>query len=68
MKVVAGSLGNDAIGPLALVRGGVTVRPDGWGPRAGGLNHFNKSFLLSHGGLRVVEVTSRGGFGRGAVA
>ena len=59
MKIVAGSLGNDAIGPLALVGGGVTVWPDEWGPRAGGPNHFDHEFLVSHGGLRVVEVTSR---------
>jgi hypothetical protein len=68
MKVVAGSLGNDAIGPLAWVSGGVKVWPDEWGPRADGPNHFGNDFLVSHGGLRVVDVTSRNGSDRGAVA
>jgi hypothetical protein len=59
MEVVAGSPGNDAIRPLALVIGGVMVSPDEWGPRPGGPKHFDRDFSVSHGGFRVVEVTSR---------
>ena len=56
MKVVAGSHGNDAIGPLTLPGGGSIVWPDEWGlPKAGSV-HFGRDFLLSHGRRRVAEV------------
>ena len=67
MKVVAGSFGNDAIGLPALVSGGVAVWPDEWVlERADRI--ISITILVSHGGLRVVEVTSPNGSGRGAVA
>ena len=68
MKVVAGSHGNDAIGPLAVVGGGITVRPVEQGPRAGGSIHIDRDVSVSHGWLRVVEGTSRDASVRGAVA
>ena len=41
MKVVAGSLGNDAIGPLKSVDERGTVRLVEWGPREAGLFHID---------------------------
>jgi len=59
MKVVAGSHGNDAIGPRASVGGGIMVWPEEWGPRKAGSAHIDRDVLVSHGGLRVVEGKAR---------
>jgi hypothetical protein len=44
MKVVAGSCGTDAIGPLVTVGGGEFVCPHEWGPRADGSIHIDCEF------------------------
>ena len=44
MKVVAGSHGNDAIGPLTSVGRGM-VWPDEWGPRQVGSIHIDRDVL-----------------------
>jgi hypothetical protein len=68
MKVVAGSLGNDAIGPRnSVVRGGM-VWPEEWGPPKAGSVHIDGDVLVPRGGLRVVNVTVRNPSRPGIVA
>ena len=68
MKVVAGSHGNDAIGPRASVGGEVLVWPDEWGPRTAGSVHIDRDVLVSRYGLRAVEGTAWNASRSGAVA
>jgi hypothetical protein len=68
MKVVAGSCGNDAIGPLALIRGGVMVWPEERGPRKAGLIHIACDVLVSNGRWRVAERPMRNASRVGIVA
>ena len=68
MKVVAGSHGNDAIGPRTSAGGGVMVWPEEWGPRKAGLIHIDRDFLVSRGRFRAVENTARNVFRRGTGA
>jgi hypothetical protein len=68
MKVVAGSHGNDAIGPRASVGGGVMGWPDEWGPRKAGSVHIDRDVSVSHGRLRAVEGTVRSASRMGTVA
>jgi hypothetical protein len=59
MKVVAGSLGNDAIGPRTSVGRGGMVWPEEWGPTTAGSVHIERDVLVPRGRLRVVENAAR---------
>ena len=67
MKVVAGSCGNDAIGPLAMIGGGMMVCPHEWGPRADRSAHIDCEFLASPVGAASSKVLSRNGVPFGAL-
>ena len=56
MKVVAGSHGNDAIGPLTMDGGGVMVCPHEWGPRTDGSGHFDHLFSVHSVGCALSKV------------
>jgi len=68
MKVVAGSCGTDAIGPLETLGGGKLVCPREWGPRAGGSVHIDCEFVGALGRRRSVAGAALIASVRGAFA
>jgi hypothetical protein len=68
MKVVAGSCGNDAIGPLKTIGGGMLVCPHEWGPLADGSVHINCEFSGALSRRRSVAGAAQIASVRGAFA
>jgi hypothetical protein len=68
MKVVAGSLGNDAIGPLGTSGGGMMVCPQEWGHPADRSAHIGCEILVALGRRRVIEGAVQIALVRGAFA